>query len=606
LLANVVSRGSDRLNLDVLFRVPSIAGFDIKKDGTRLALNSNRTGQYEIYLYNLKTQESKQITFAPEAKTAPRFSPTHQELAYSHDYQGNEQFDILLMDLETEESRNITPDTKESISPFVDWSPDGQRMAISSNKSGKFSIYTLNRTGGEPSLVHDHQYIDYDPEWSPDGKKIAFTSLVKGQDQGIFMTNLSDHETTQLANYGHAVESSSPDWSPDGHKVAFESADKGSYDIGVYDESDQKVEWVTDGKMERDSPTWSHDGSMLSYLENQNSNLVIRLYRYDTGETDTIQLMPGIHSHVRFSPDNKTIYFLYSGPRNPTDLWSHNLDSGQFRQLTKSLPVSLDTSSFVSPTNVSYKSVDGKTIPALLYKPGSERGKGKPPAIVYVHGGPTAQFMNSWNPLVQEYLDQGFIVIAPNYRGSTGYGREFREANRFVMGQLDLADVVKGAEYLSKNSLADPARIGITGGSFGGYLTMCALARYPSLWAAGSAIVPFLNWFTEIQNERDDLRYWDMQNMGDPEKDKDRLREASPIFFIDQIRVPVQMIAGAHDPRCPPSETLQAQNELRKHGKQADVVIYPDEGHGFLKMDNRVDAYKKNVHFLTDRVKKIS
>src|SRR5437879_6660689 len=108
---------------------------------------------------------------------------------------------------------------------------------------------------------------------------------------------------------------------------------------------------------------------MLSYLENQNSNLVIRLYRYDTGETDTIKLMPGIHSHIRFSPDNKTIYFLYSGPRNPTDLWSHNLDSGQFRQLTKSLPVSLDTSSFVSPTNVSYKSVDGKTIPALLYKP---------------------------------------------------------------------------------------------------------------------------------------------------------------------------------------------------------------------------------------------
>jgi dipeptidyl aminopeptidase/acylaminoacyl peptidase len=135
---------------------------------------------------------------------------------------------------------------------------------------------------------------------------------------------------------------------------------------------------------------------------------------------------------------------------------------------------------------------------------------------------------------------------------------------------------------------------------------MCALARYPSLWAAGSAIVPFLNWFTEIQNERDDLRYWDMENMGDPEKDKDRLREASPIFFIDQIRVPVQMIAGAHDPRCPPSETLQAQDELRKHGKQADVVIYPDEGHGFLKMDNRVDAYKKNVHFLTDRVKRIS
>src|SRR5436853_1659951 len=145
------------IKLDIFFFFKQKTAYEIKKDGTRLALNSNRTGQYEIYLYNLKTQESKQITFAPEAKTAPRFSPTYQELAYSHDYQGNEQFDILLMDLETEESRNITPDTKESISPFVDWSPDGQRMAISSNKSGKFSIYTLNRTGVEPSLVHEHQ-----------------------------------------------------------------------------------------------------------------------------------------------------------------------------------------------------------------------------------------------------------------------------------------------------------------------------------------------------------------------------------------------------------------------------------------------------------------
>src|SRR2546428_12855958 len=167
------------------------------------------------------------------------------------------------------------------------------------------------------------------------------------------------------------------------------------------------------------------------------------------------------------------------------------------------------------------------------------------------------------------------------------------------MGQLDLADVVKGAEYLSKNSLADPARIGITGGSFGGYLTMCALARYPSLWAAGSAIVPFLNWFTEIQNERDDLQYWDKQNMGDPEKDKERLREASPIFSIERIKAPVQMIAGAHNARCPVSETLQARDELQRLGKRADVVIYEDEGNGFLKLDNRLDAYKKNLQFLT-------
>lgn len=527
-------------------------------------------------------------------------------MAYSHDYQGNEQFDLFIMDLETGKARNITPNTEESISPLVDWSRDGNQLAISSNKSGKFGIYTLSREGSEPKLLHDHAYIDYDPVWSPDARRIAYTALVKGQDQGIFVTRVSDGETFQLSNDGHSLEASEPDWSPDGKLIAFSSAEKGSYDIGIYDDSDRTVDWVTDGKMERDSPTWSPKGDILAYLENQSGNLVIRLHHYDSGERETIQLMPGIHSYVRFSPDGKMLYFLYNGPKNPSDLWSYDLESQEFKQLTKSLPQTLDTSRFVSPNSVEYPSSDGRSIPALLYKPQDKSGKKSAPGIVYVHGGPTSQFMNSWNPLVQEYLDQGFLVISPNYRGSTGYGREFREANRFVMGQLDLADVVKAVDYLTKNRLADPGRLGITGGSFGGYLTMCALAKYPNLWAAGSAIVPFLNWFTEIKNERDDLRYWDLQNMGDPEKDKERLREASPIFFVDRIRAPVQMIAGAHDPRCPSSETLQARDELRKHGKKADVIIYPDEGHGFLKMDNRVDAYKKNVSFLAGQLKSSS
>ncbi len=594
-----------RLNLDVLFRVPTVVGFDVdKKTGQTLALDWNRTGHYEIYLYNLKDSEPKQVTFPPESKSAPKFNPKRPEFAYAHDYQGNEQFDILLMDLETGKSKNITPGTDESISPSVNWSPDGSQLAISSNKSGKFSIYTLNRSGGEPRLLHDHSYIDYDPVWSPDGKRIAFTSLVKAQDQGIFVTRFSDGETFQLSNNGHSLEASEPDWSPDGKKIAFDSADKGAYDIGVYDDSNQTVNWITDGKLERDSPTWSPKGNILAYQENRDGNLVIQLYHYDTGETETVQMMPGIHSYIRFSPDGKTLFFLYNGPKNPTDLWSYSLETQEFKQLTKSLPSAQDTSRFVSPNPVSYPSSDGRTIPALLYTPSRDGMRSRlPPCIVYVHGGPTSQFVNSWNPLIQEYLDRGFVVIAPNYRGSTGYGREFREANRFVMGQLDLADVVKAVDYLTKNGVGDPAKVGITGGSFGGYLTMCALARYPGLWAAGSAIVPFLNWFTEIKNERDDLRYWDLQNMGDPERDKDRLRDASPIFFIDKVQAPVQMIAGAHDPRCPSSETLQARDELRKHGKEADVIIYPDEGHGFLKMDNRVDAYKKNVNFLADRLK---
>ena len=585
-----------RLNIDLLFRVPTVASYHLARDGKTLAFAWNKTGQHEIYLLNTQRANPERVTFPPESKFVPRFSPTGQELTYTMDHQGDELNDIYLLDLKTRKSNNITPNTPESISSDITWSPDGKQLAFSSNQSGKFSIYSLPRSGGQPKLLHKHQYLDYDPKWSPDGKKIAFTSLVKGQDQGIFITTLETRETAQLSEKGRAIESSEPAWSPDSKTIAFTSAEKGMYDIGLYQLDSQTVQWLTDGEYESSSPIWAPKGDKLAYEVNRDANIQIALHTIGNG-TEVVQAAPGLHTNIRFSPNGDEMYFLYTGPRNPTDLWKYSFKAGHVAQVTKSLPDQLYTSGFISPAPVNYKSSDGRSIPALLYRP--RRGRGQRPAIVYIHGGPTAQFTNTWTPLVQEYLDRGYIVIAPNYRGSTGYGREFREANRFAMGKLDLDDVVKSVEYLVGTGLVDPRRIAVTGGSFGGYLTMCALTKYPDLWAAGSALVPFLNWFTEIANERDDLQYWDKQNMGDPEKDKERLREASPIFYIDQVKAPVQLIAGAHDPRCPASETLQARDELQRLGKKAEVVIYEDEGHGFLKLDNRVDAYKKNLQFLT-------
>jgi dipeptidyl aminopeptidase/acylaminoacyl peptidase len=203
-----------------------------------------------------------------------------------------------------------------------------------------------------------------------------------------------------------------------------------------------------------------------------------------------------------------------------------------------------------------------------------------------------------WLPLVQAWLGEGWAVLCPNYRGSTGYGKKFQEANRFVLGQADIADIVWGAKALIRKGLADPQRIGITGASYGGYMTMVGLTRYPEFFAIGSAVIPFINWFTEFESEREDLRYWDLQNMGNPEEVPDRYRQASPMFFLDQIRAPVQMLAGAHDPRCPAAETEQAAAELQRLGKVHDVEIFPDEGHGFLKMKNRVRAYTRQMRFL--------
>ena len=180
-------------------------------------------------------------------------------------------------------------------------------------------------------------------------------------------------------------------------------------------------------------------------------------------------------------------------------------------------------------------------------------------------------------------VSRGWAVLAPNYRGSTGYGREWQLASRFDLGGCDTEDVVAGADYLVREGLADPARIAVTGRSWGGYLTMTALTGYPDRWAGGSAVVPFLNWFTAHANSREDLQHWDEENFGHPERDRELYYERSPFFFLERIAAPVQMICGAHDVRCPASESVQARDRLLALGKTCELVLYADEGHSFLK-----------------------
>ena len=198
-------------------------------------------------------------------------------------------------------------------------------------------------------------------------------------------------------------------------------------------------------------------------------------------------------------------------------------------------------------------------------------------------------------PCQTSYLE---CKLAPNYRGSTGYGRDWQFASRFDFGGCDTEDVVAGADYLAGEGLANPARIAVTGRSWGGHLTMTALTGYPDRWAGGSAVVPFLNWFTAHANSREDLQHWDKENFGHPEWDRELYYERSPFFFLERIEAPVQMICGAHDIRCPASESIQTRDRLEALGKTGELALYDDEGHSFLKIENVIDARRRQVTFL--------
>ena len=590
------------LDLETLFRVPSIYNYDVSPGGDSLAFSWNKSGQWEIYFYDLPTRTTRQLTEGPESKISPCFAPDGNRLTFVQDYQGDENFDIFLLTLSEGESRNLTPGTAEAIYPQIRWSPDGMKLAFASNREGKFSVYVMSLSDGEVKRISDLELNYSDPEWSPDGKWLAFSGLIAAQDHGIFVSHSERASIRRLTEDGKPIEASSPRWSPDGKAISFRSSERGSSDVGIWHIESGCVDWITNSHYECYDPRWSPDGSELAYIANRQGNLNIEILNLKTYVRKTIEVDAGVHLKVRFGRDRRTMFFTFSNADHPPDLWCANPDTNEFQQITKSLPDTISRSMFVSGKPVCFPSRDGLTIPALLYLP---RDSHKiQAALVYVHGGPTFQHVNEWHPLIQYLASTGYVVIAPNYRGSPGYGRDFRLANRFVLGEKDVEDVVAAADYLIENTFSKPKNTGIFGESYGGYLTMCALTKRPNHWGAGVALVPFINWFTEIQNERVDLRTWDLENMGDPEKDHNRFQNASPIFFLENISVPVQFIAGAHDPRCPISETKQACEKLQKLNKVFDLVIYEDEGHEFRKLDNRVDAFKKLVSFFDTHLKR--
>ncbi|MCL5067274.1 MAG: S9 family peptidase [Thaumarchaeota archaeon] len=605
------------VDLEALLSVPSVTGYDVSNDD-EIVFASNTTGQFQLYLGKLARdglEDCKQLTSDDESKVSPKFYPDSKKILYASDQQGDEKFNLYLLGLEKVE--RLTNARDFSIYPNASFSKDGKKIAFVSNQQRQFATYIIDLESRHSSRVSYHVFSDQFATISPNNSWIAYSSHVKAQESAIFVASLEDPSCriARITEEGFQIDASAPTWSPDNKKIAFVSASKGMYDIGMWTFETDEIRWLTKSDREYYDPIFSNDGKKLAYTVNTGGDIKLVIHDLESDGQSAIEFRHGVIDSPKFSPDDKSIFFEFSGPRNPYDVWQYRFSDEKFVQITNSLPEEVAVSNFVEAEQIFYTNKkDGMRVPALIYMPNrsaanqtrkrvSKEMRGKNtrehlPAVIDIHGGPTAQPLNSWAPIVQALVAKGFAVIRPNYRGSSGYGKSFRESNRFLMGDMDLMDCVSGRDFLVERNIADPKRIAVSGGSFGGYLTMCCLAKEPEAWACGSALVPFLNWFTEIKNEREELRFWDLQNMGDPEKDTDRLRNASPIFCIDRIKAPVLLIAGANDPRCPMEEAQQAKDELEKLGRPVELKVYSDEGHGFRKTKNRVEVYKTIILFL--------
>ena len=582
-----------------LLRIPHIdAGFDISPDGTHLAFAWNKTGDWQIYELALESPspggrrvrdegEITQLSSSPGGKLNPRYSPDGTRLAYALDFDGSESYHLFVCNRLTGEHTDLTPNISHALQPNFCWSPDGSQLAFLSDQHGHFSAYVVSTEGGEPQPVLDVGHPAWQVEWSPDGKRLAICCEMHGQDYGIFIIDLETKEVTELELNAH-----DPKWSADGTRLAFHSDQRGWFDIGIYDLGSKEIMWATKNDGDSQSPIFLSEHQIAYTLSNGTVNWIEICD--ERGARKKYQVGQGIHNGIKFTPDQKRMVTTFSSPSQPPDLWMIEVESGEAIQMTHSMPEGIPKSEFLMPEEIEYPGMDGVPVPALLFRPASTPA----PAVVMIHGGPNWHYAMEWNPVMAHLASRGCAVLAPNYRGSTGYGRDWQYAARFDLGGVDTRDVAAGAQYLIRERIADPKRIAVTGRSHGGYLTMTCLTQFPELWCGGSAVVPFMNWFKSHDESREDLQHWNIENMGDPKENYKKWYNASPYFFLDRVNAPVQLICGGNDPRCPASDSIDARDKLIELGKEVELLLYEEEGHVFLKLVNVIDAEVRRVEFL--------
>ena len=601
------------LTIEKLYMTRQIGGSTWSPDGKTVAFISNMSGRFNIWLVPAEGGWPMQLTVSDQRQGGLTWSPDGKWIAYMSDYDGDEQWDIFLVSPKTGQVVNLT-NTREIAELNPKWSPDGRYLSylVKPKTSSVFEIDVYDTvlrdvkhlTGGTAK-----DRLNVGQFWASDGKSIFYTQdQSKGTDSNIYVVDVATAQNTLLTPHEGEKLYQADDVSPDGrHLLITSNAGNGYDNAGLIDIATKKIRWLTEDKWEVAGVKYAPDGKSLTYTANVDGNIDIYQYDIASGKARMLLLPNGLNfpsgNPSPFFHDGSRMLFNHTGPTAPGDLWVYDVADGKSRQLTHSLVGGVRAEDMVEPYLVHFPSKDGKwTISAFVYVPYNLPRNPESPAIVYVHGGPTAQTMNNFNRFIQFAANQGYLVIAPNYRGSTGYGKEFQEANLFDMGGGDLQDVLASADWIKRTGYVDAKKLILMGGSYGGYLTMMGVTKAPDMWAAGVPIVPFVNWFTEIENEDPILQQSDLATMGDLVKNKARYEDRSPINFVDQIKAPLYLLAGGHDPRCPKSESQQVVDAIKKRGGVVEYKVYDNEGHGFARVENQIDSYKRVADFLMARV----
>jgi dipeptidyl aminopeptidase/acylaminoacyl peptidase len=591
--------------IDDLYYTRNLFGGAWSPDGRQIVFTTDISGRLNLWKVRASGGWPIQLTQSDDRQYKAIWSPDGKWIVYQQDDAGNELWDLFAVPSDGGTPINLT--NTPAISELdPQWSHDGSTIAFAykGKEESQYDIALLDWTTRRVHKLTTEQQPGYSWKvvaWSNDDKTVCANRVSPGfDDADIYLINAATGKQENLTSHQGTIRYFASSLSPDGQTVLLSSDARGGYmNVALLDVTSKKLTWLTDLKWETYAGNFSPDGKSYTYFINEDGLTDAYVADCSTHKAEKFDVPDGLNffagNPTEFAPESDRVIISHEASNQPGDLWVYNLSSRRAEQLTYSAIASLRAIPLPPSQIVHYKSFDGKIISALLWVPFNLKRDGSNAALILPHGGPTGQMVDYWNADVAALASRGYICIAPNPRGSTGYGLEFQKANFQDLGGGDLKDEIGAVEFIKATGYVDPKKIGIAGGSYGGFMTLMAIGKAPEIWAAAVENSGIIDWSALFKTTDPSLKEYIKALLGEPDKDHQIYDADSPITYIRNEKAPLLVLQGDNDPQVPKEEAQQVVDILKKEGRVVDVHYYPNEGHGFEKRENQLDSIQRTI-----------
>lgn len=590
------------------FGMASSSGFAWSADDSRILISSDETGVFNAWAVDPSTGDRAPLTASDTNATfAVSWFPGDDRAVVTADSGGNEINHIFVRELDGR-LNDITPGD-EVRAQFLGWSPDGSDMWVMTNERDQtaMDIYAYDTLSYESGIVFQNDDSLDIGDVSPDGRWLALVRNRTSADSDILMVDLASEEATPRliteheGNIAHGVYT----FTPDSSQLVYATDEHGEFNQAwTYDLATGETAPLIEADWDVQFVIYSPSGDYRVSGINADARTEVTITDTHTGEDLALPELPaGDLGSVRFSRDEGRVAFLINSATSPSNLHVVDLASQAHAQLTNALNPAISEAEMVDAEVVRFESFDGLEIPGILYRPHGASADNPVPALVWVHGGPGGQSRIGYSATIQHLVNHGYAVYAANNRGSSGYGKTFFHMDDRRHGEEDLMDIVSAGEWLRQQDWVNADQVGVIGGSYGGFMTAAALTFHPDAFEVGINIFGVTNWertLASIPPWWESFREALYDEMGDPATDAERHHAISPLFHADQITKPLLVIQGANDPRVLQVESDELVAAVEANGVPVEYVLFPDEGHGFRRRENRITASEAYVSFLDE------